>query len=75
MGKKRDAAYRTKYVSDICPKRKATRSTRYMPLSCWLKGAVLIEKEDEKSEREKRSLQQPSRAAGTTDLGDWRLGA
>lgn len=22
-----------------------------MPLSCWLKGAVLIEKEDEKSER------------------------
>lgn len=44
-----------------------------MPLSCWLKGAVLIEKEDEKSEREKLSLQQPSRAAGTTDLLDWRL--
>lgn len=44
-----------------------------MPLFCWLKRAVLIQKDDEKTQREKLSVQQPSRTAGTIDVGDWSL--
>lgn len=45
-----------------------------MPLFCWLKrAAALVQKDDEKTQREKLSAQQPSRTASTIDVGDWSL--
>ena len=44
-----------------------------MPLFCWLKRAVLIQKDDEKTQREKLSVWQPSRTADTIDGGDCSL--
>lgn len=34
---------------------------------------MLIQKDDEKTQREKLSVWQPSRTAGTIDVGDWSL--
>lgn len=54
--------------------RKARGPTRYRALTCWLKRTGLIQKGEENTWREKPSLSQPSRTAGTNDPGAWNLG-
>lgn len=75
MSRKRPAASGNTALSSIClstflAEEQSHRSTRDIPLSRWLKTAMLIQRDDEKAQTENRSLVQPSRTAGTTDLSD-----